>query len=464
MRLLPRSLFGRLMLTLIAGLILAQVLSTMILLKDRDEYFRRGFGSDLVQRITAIVNLIESLPENDQASIIKAFNTPTFRVFTAPSPAPAPPQSIVAEHLTAMLRRQLPQHQLSEIIFSPSFHFSGHHHHPAAGKDGKRPAKAWNRRNGRRPLPGFQAGVRIQDGRWLNFNNALPREFRGWPGRILAYLAALIVSIALISLLAVRLVTRPLNRLSDAAEQLGRDIHSPPLDETGPSEVHRAATAFNTMQRRLRRYIEDRGKLLAAVSHDLKTPITRLRLRAEILEDSDLKTRMTRDLDEMEQMVNASLDFMRGSESSEATVPVDVPALLESLQDDWHEQGAEMEIASSEGILPYPGRPLALKRCLGNLVENAIRYGNRAKVRLRQTESELVIIVADDGAGVPEEELEKLFKPFFRREGSRSRATGGTGLGLGIARNIARGHGGEVVLRNGRKRGLEAVVTLPRPG
>jgi signal transduction histidine kinase len=313
----------------------------------------------------------------------------------------------------------------------------------------------------RPPGNGFQASIRLDDGRWLNILRPLPEGVENWPYKLLAYLAVLLISIILLSLLAVRWVTRPLATLATAAQNIGKDISYPPLAESGPREVKNAIQAFNTMQTRLRRYIEDRSRVLAAVSHDLKTPITRLRLRLELLRDDALQSRFSHDLDEMEQMVMATLDYLRGTESKEKPVQISVTALLESLQDDAHELGWEMMLAPAR-VAPYSGRPLALKRCLMNLIENAVRYGQAAEIRLEDSPERLTIIIADRGDGVPENELEGLFDPFYRREESRARETGGTGLGLGIARNIARAHGGDVILRKGQSRGLEAVVTLPR--
>jgi signal transduction histidine kinase len=313
----------------------------------------------------------------------------------------------------------------------------------------------------RPPRNGFQASIRLADGSWLNILRPLPEGMENWPYKLLTYLAVLLVSIILLSLLAVRWVTRPLGTLAEAARNLGKDIGYPPLSESGPQEVQNAVRAFNTMQQRLRRYIEDRSRVLAAVSHDLKTPITRLRLRLALLKDDALQSRFNQDLDDMEQMVLATLDYLRGTESKEKPVPISVNGLLESLQDDTQELGWEMTLASGK-VAPYSGRPLALKRCLMNLIENAVRYGQAADVRLEDSRDRLSIIIADRGEGVPEAELEELFNPFYRREESRARATGGTGLGLGIARNIARAHGGDVTLRRGKTRGLEAVVSLPR--
>lgn len=295
----------------------------------------------------------------------------------------------------------------------------------------------------------------------MNINQPLPESLYSWPLRLLGYLAMMLVSVLLLALVAVRVSTRPLKTLADAAEQLGRDISSPPLNESGPDEVNRAAQAFNTMQRRLQRYIEDRSQVLAAISHDLKTPITRLRLRTEMLEEPTLQEKFGSDLNEMEQMVSTTLDYLRGTESKEPLVSVDLGALLQALQDDLTEVGWRVRLHPSEGIT-CRGRPLALKRCLGNLIENAARYGQEARVHLEQDDEQVRIVIADRGEEQIDVPLEQLFNPFFRREQSRSKASGGSGLGLGIARNIARAHGGDVLLRKGKEQGLEAVVTLPR--
>jgi signal transduction histidine kinase len=274
-------------------------------------------------------------------------------------------------------------------------------------------------------------------------------------------LAVLLVSVIGLSLLAVRWLTRPLDVLAVAADELGRDIRRPPLAVDGPVEVRRAAAAFNTMQERLQKYLRAREQTLAAVSHDLRTPITRLRLRAELIEDESLRAKFAKDLAEMEAMTAAALDFLRGVRADEPVQPVDVLALLESLQADMEEAGHAVQV-HAQAVAPYPARPLALKRCLTNLLENAVKHGTHAEVRAEDATRELRIIVADDGPGIPEAELARVFEPFYRVEGSRSRATGGVGLGLSVARDIARAHRGELTLRNRPGGGLEAVLTLPR--
>ncbi|MDH3513455.1 MAG: ATP-binding protein, partial [Gammaproteobacteria bacterium] len=313
------------------------------------------------------------------------------------------------------------------------------------------------------PLRGasFLVQAQLRDGHWVSFAQRLPEEPFAWPYKLLLALAVLLVSVIALSLLAVRWLTRPLGVLAVAADELGRDIRRAPLAEKGPAEVRRAAAAFNTMQSRLQTYLREREQMLAAVSHDLRTPITRLRLRAEMIEDESLRVKFARDLAEMEAMTTAALDFLRGAHVDEPVQPVDVLALLESLQADMEEAGHEVQVRAQD-IAPFPARPLALKRCLTNLADNAVKYGKRAEIGVEDDGRELRITVADDGPGIPEAELKRVFEPFYRIEGSRSRETGGVGLGLSVARDIARAHRGELALRNRPGGGLEAVLMLPR--
>jgi signal transduction histidine kinase len=215
------------------------------------------------------------------------------------------------------------------------------------------------------------------------------------------------------------------------------------------------------MQDRLKRYVNTRLKVLGAMSHDLKTPITRMRLRAELLEDAETRARFTRDLDSMQEMVHSTLDYMRGlSDGGEATRPIDVGALISSLKEDAEEAGYTVTVSGAVSA-PVIGRTQALKRCLQNLLDNALAYGRRADITVRDQAGALSIVIADNGPGIPEAEIERVFEPFYRVEGSRNRHTGGSGLGLSIARNIAQAHGGSVRLRNLPQGGLEATLSLP---
>jgi signal transduction histidine kinase len=301
--------------------------------------------------------------------------------------------------------------------------------------------------------------VRLKDGALVAFDSRQPLQTASWPYRLLLSLAVLLAAVFAVSFLAVRWATRPLKALADAADELGRNIDRAPMAEKGPAEVVRAARAFNTMQERLAGYVRERAATLAAMSHDLKTPVNRLRLRAELLEDSEAKKKISQDLGEMESMILGTLEFMRGGGTAEKPRPVDVNALLSSLQGDAQDTGGRVSV---EGVAsaPYVGRPQALKRCLGNLLDNALKYGGSALVLVEDSPDRLVIRVRDRGPGIPEAELERVFEPFHRLEGSRSRDTGGTGLGLSIARQIAQLHGGTLKLHN-IKDGLEAELILP---
>ncbi|MEG7525393.1 MAG: ATP-binding protein [Chromatiales bacterium] len=303
--------------------------------------------------------------------------------------------------------------------------------------------------------------VQLQDGSWVHFEHGLSERLFDWPTRLLIVLAVLLISVILLSLIGVRSLIRPLRELRQAAEGLGRDIRQPPLDETGPTEVRETAKAFNTMQTRLKNYIEDRAGILAAVSHDLKTPLTRMRLRTDLMEDEELRVKTQKDLDDMESMVSATIDFMRGTETSESSRRLDLMALLESIQEDALEAGGNVQLLGQVTRF-YNGKPLALKRCIVNLVENAVRYGGQTDIRVEDAEEAVVISICDRGPGIPEDALKKVFDPFFRLENSRAQHTGGTGLGLGIARNIARAHGGELVLYNRSEGGLCVKLSLPR--
>jgi signal transduction histidine kinase len=301
----------------------------------------------------------------------------------------------------------------------------------------------------------------MQDGTWATFDTEVTPESASVPWRLVVTLLVLLVTVLVLSYVAVRGVIRPLQLLATAADELGRDINRPPLPEEGPLEVGRAARAFNTMQTRLARFIDERTRLLTAMSHDLKTPLTRMRLRAELLEDANLRQKFEADLVEMEAMVTQTLEFMRGLSHREPMQQVDIMALLESLQAD---NEAMSRTVTIDGCVagPLRGDPGLLKRCLGNLIDNAVVYGQQAQIRIDETPDRLTIRVRDFGPGIPDGEIEKVFESFYRLEGSRSRETGGTGLGLSIARNIARAHGGDVSLRNHEDGGLEAILTLPR--
>jgi signal transduction histidine kinase len=257
-----------------------------------------------------------------------------------------------------------------------------------------------------------------------------------------------------------RSITRPLSELASAADSIGRDLRQPKIAERGAREIRNAARAFNTMQDRMQRYLDSRSRVLAAMSHDLKTPLTRLRLQVEMLDDTVTQGRLGKQLDEMESMVHGALALFRGLDDNEGFTPLDINDMLATLQSEFAEMNAKVSIEGHATRSVF-GKPQALRRCLTNLIANAVKFGSQAAVVVEDGSS-LVIRVRDDGPGIPEDQLERVFEPFYRLESSRNRDTGGSGLGLSIARDVIQAHGGSLVLRNLPVRGLEAIVALPR--
>lgn len=464
MRLIPRTLFSRLVVVLLGVLILAQVVSLAIHLHERGELLSQASGMRSAQRIADIVRLLDSTNREERARMVQVLSAPplTIRLGEAQHiPAAQEADQLARAALfKAMLRRFLDDRREVSVVVTLRGSEDGRRVRP---HEARRPwmGAGPGRHHGADPAFAFVAQVRLADGTLATFDSRQPASSASWPYRLLLSFAVLLAAALALSWIAVRALTRPLKRLSDAAEALGQNIDRAPLPEDGPTEVVRAARAFNTMQARLQGYIRDRTRVLAAMSHDLKTPITRLRLRAELLGDGELRSRFTRDLDEMESMVASTLDFLRGLETGEAIKPVDVMALLESLQADFAEMGGSVRV-EGRAASPYPARPQALKRCLHNLLENAIKYGSSASVAVADDAAHLVIRIRDEGPGLHPDELEKVFEPFYRGESSRSRETGGTGLGLTIARSVAEAHGGRIELRNREAGGLEAALILPR--
>ncbi|WOI44956.1 ATP-binding protein [Acidovorax sp. BLS4] len=257
-----------------------------------------------------------------------------------------------------------------------------------------------------------------------------------------------------------RWLSQPIHRLARAARDLGGDLHGPPLPEDGPAECREASRVFNQMQARIRQQLAERDGFVAAVSHDLRTPLTRLRLRAETLHDDGERERFCRDIGEMDAMITATLDHLRGVAHAEPVAPLDIGALLQSLVDDAQDCGHAVTLQGS--ARPLPARVGALRRCIGNLVGNAVRYGGGAEITLSEDGAAVRIAVRDHGPGLPEQELDRVMQPFYRVEGSRNRHSGGVGLGLSIAHDIAQRHGGSLQLGNAPGGGLVATVTLPR--
>lgn len=261
--------------------------------------------------------------------------------------------------------------------------------------------------------------------------------------------------------IAARWLSRPIKKMAIAAQELGVNLSRSPLDENkGPEEVRQAAIVFNQMQSQLQKQLDERNRFLAAISHDLRTPLTRLKLRTEKIGSPELKTDIRHDIDEMARMIDETLEYLREENHTESWQMLDITSLVNSIAEDFAEQGHQVTVSGQ--AQPICTQPMSLRRCLNNLIENAIKYGNSAEITLQEHADKLTISIKDKGEGIPEDRLEAVFSPFYRLESSRNRHTGGVGLGLSIARETALKHRGTLTLKNRDKGGLNAILELPR--
>lgn len=306
--------------------------------------------------------------------------------------------------------------------------------------------------------------LRLRDGTELNLALSTPWVER-LRSRLLdpAFLGLFGVGIVLLAFGAARFASAPLRRMAEAAAELGRDLDRPPLALTGPSEVRQAAAAFNSMQARLQHHFAERTQMLAAITHDLKTPLTRLRLRLERVEDEALRERLVADLQAMRALIDEGLELARSADTAESNVMLDIDSLLGSLVEDAAEAGADARMSRGCGAV-LPLRALATRRMFANLIDNAVKHGGSAEVTAERTDGGVRVLVRDRGPGLAQEMLDRAFDPFVRAEDSRSRETGGTGLGLTIARALAAKSGATLTLRNHPEGGLEAQVTWSSAG
>lgn len=304
--------------------------------------------------------------------------------------------------------------------------------------------------------------VEVADGEWLYLASLLPAPYvslddESIPGQQIVFILVMIGVLFPVLAWLVRRQTRPLRKLARAARDLPLDEYQPPLREQGSAEIVAVTRGFNAMRRRLQSYISDREQLFRAISHDLKTPITRLRLRADLIDDEDIRERFESDLQELELLVKGALQSMKDTDIHENVELVDIDGMLRRMADAY--TGDRPAVVVEGSCAAYRGKPLALKRCLGNLVDNAIKYGETATISVEDSPDQLTIHVRDHGPGIPEAELERIFEPYYRLGQEHRR---GHGLGLGIARNIAQSHGGDLEIANWSEGGLDVTLTLPR--
>ena len=489
--LVPRTLFGQTLLMLLAGIGLALAAGTWIYTSARQEAVRAVGALAAAERIVNLTRLVADVPSDWRERIVAGASDPWFRVGLSPAKPPLAnggSEVAAAGAIADLLREALPGRHVSVVVQAVGRqqqsgapdHSSGRPYGPGIGRgQGYGPGAAGYGRHmnesGSSVMPGhrafgreamswrgLEAAVELERGQWLAFSTALPDTGPAMSPRLLL---ALLVSVAIITALtawAVRRATAPLRVLSDAAERLGRNVGSPPLPLAGTIETQRASLAFNEMQARLARLIENRTLMLAAISHDLRTELTLLRLRAETVEPAEDRERILATVDEMEGMLTATLSFARESAADEPLKRIDIGALVTSIVDDFGDAGrpVTMTIVAEEAVADV--KPIALRRALANLIDNAIKYGAAARVAVEADTARIGIRIDDDGPGIPEDQLARVLQPFVRLETSRSRETGGMGLGLAIAASVADAQGGRLRLVNRPEGGLRATLELPR--
>ena len=463
-RFLPDSLAAWALLIVISGLVIAEVATTGATLQNRALNARMSVFFHLAERVSSLSRAIAAQPVQGRSDLAEALSTPTLRVAVGDKPiatSKGASDDEIAE-LEDVLQTRLGDSGVTEVDVGRGPVVADPSAMPDPPGDDAGPVERFlsDIEENYAFDDAYLVSVQLGNGSWANFTVPVAPAPRLWSDNTMVLTMVVIALVLAGSIWALRRLTAPYSLFARAAERLGRDINAESLPEKGPREVRAAAHAFNLMQERLRRFIGDRDQLVAAISHDLRTPVTRLRLRAEFVEDPEQRTRMLADLEDIAAMTRSVLAFASDGAQPEAHESIDLISLLEALCSDMPEVTLDLapELPSR---VKFSAGPVGLRRAIANLIENAVKYGSRARVSLAIEPSAVHIVVDDDGPGIPEQDMEAVFLPFRRLETSRNRETGGTGLGLTIARSVARAHGGDVVLRNRPQGGLRAEIVLP---
>jgi signal transduction histidine kinase len=467
-RLLPDSIAGWVILVVITGLVASQVIAIAIHYDSRREAQTILENVRIAERVITLTRLIGLISPEQRPDIVRSVSRPSLIVTWEPNSAvdATDPGNMKTQLLTDVIADRQENLGLRNIQVD---YIDAPLQLPMDGDvidtllaDQAQELRGTLRQALEQRLAGptFIISLQLADATWLNFAAVDQVTVPAWSHQSVALIAIMLIAVIALSILGIRRLTAPLGTLAQAAERLGRDVNAPRLTERGASDVRKALRAFNNMQERIQRFIEDRTRMIAAISHDLRTPITRLRLRAEFVEDPEQQARMLADLDDMETMIQSTLSFAREEANPEPRRELDLVVLLRSICEDAPDVALAVDLSGADA-LAFGGQPVALRRGFCNLIDNAVKYGQRARIGLSIGADSIAVTIDDDGPGLPEEELERVFRPFYRVEQSRSRDTGGVGLGLSVARTVFRAHGGDVVLSNRPEGGLRATVTLP---
>jgi protein-histidine pros-kinase len=439
MKIWPQRLFSRLMLIWLFGIFLVLLVSITIFVTEQERIGSDALFEGIAQEIASNADILDFLAPEERRRSLAQHNRMRLRLSLRALPDDIQP--LPGDHpLLLALRKAMPE---------------------------RHPALYANRRESDHRHPEYVpliVSVTLADGAILTAR--LPgRSPQPFPRHVLqasmlSALLALVAGVGVLTWVCVRIAIRPLSRLAAAAHALGENPERAPLELAGPTEVIQAMEAFNQMQRHISAHMRERTHILAAISHDLQTPITRLRLRVEMCDDENLKARIQADLDAMQNLIREGLDYARSMEANAPAQPIDLNGLLAALCSDASDMGWTVNV-SGQATAPFMGQPLALRRALWNLIENGVKFGDVVDIEIAETPQACRIIIRDHGPGLAVEERERVFEPFYRTEASRNRETGGTGLGLAITRNLLHVQRGHVTLDNHPAGGLVATVILP---
>jgi signal transduction histidine kinase len=434
----PSGLAGRVAIVLALALITVQLSTLPFFLREQASAAASLYQRSTVDRVAHIIKLFEPISPEQRRQLMPVINSPALSVELFFELSAQDREAVDEAALARSLARKLNREVIIKRIDQPE-----------AGLLDIFPSQQR-----------IAIWVPLADDSWLRFSTSSGSRSQGWVAHISAQLVMVCLALVLIAALAARQITRPIRTFVHAAERLGTDVNAPPIPEQGSRELRRATRVFNTMQLRLQRYVEDRTRMLAAISHDLRTSLTRLRLRTEFIADDEQRHKAQLDLEQMDAMLASTLSFARDDADHEEPVSVDIAKLLHTLCDDMADLGKTVTYEGPESLV-CTCRPLAMSRAAANVLSNAVDYGQQAHVSLEQLPQHIEIRVDDAGPGIPEQHMESAFEPFMRLDKARNRSVGGTGLGLSISRSVMRSHGGDVLLANRPEGGLRVTLQLP---
>ena len=436
---------GRVFLILLLGIVASAALTQWLAVGERTRALERYRDFHALERAEQLITTADVLPEASRPTYLRMANRGTVKLERSDLPVAT---ALPPTEFSATLQQRLGDgFKLGPLI-----------EHPAACDLPRQSTNIFAPSQWRGTCETMN--VQLHDGQVLKLSVLPPRSPPPSPHSELLAMLPFLFSIAALAYLVTRMTVRPLKLLAQAAKDLGNDINHPPVVLSGAAEIRQASAAFNAMQARIRQHIMQRTQMLAAITHDLQTPLTRLRLRLEKVNDADLQQRLIDDLSAMQQMVKEGLDLARSMDTTETMQALDLDSLLDSVCSDATDGGQQVELRG-RAAMALMGRPMAIRRCLVNLIDNAVKYGQYANVTVERMVGAARIRIRDGGPGIDQDQMARVFEPFYRIETSRSRESGGTGLGLTIARNIAEQHGASVALANHPDGGLEVTLVVP---